>query len=119
MTEAVAQMPYAIASRPQAMIIHKAVIDLNPGLMSVPGPWIPTRSLPSTVVAPAGGKWRGYSQKRRAHAMVGTAVPAQPRPGRLIDTVKGASEGWFRGEEAARQRGPASTEIRTIAESDT
>jgi hypothetical protein len=31
MTEAVAQMPYAIASRPQAMIIHKAVIDLNPG----------------------------------------------------------------------------------------
>jgi hypothetical protein len=64
------------------MIIHKAVIDLNPDLMSVPGQWFLPRSLPSPVVTPAGGKWRGYSQKRRGHAMVshqsGAAGPRSP-----------------------------------------
>src|ERR1700733_930628 len=53
MTETVAQMPYPIASRPQAMIIHKAVIDLNPGLMSVPGqPSVPVAAAPG-VARPA------------------------------------------------------------------
>jgi hypothetical protein len=64
------------------MIIHKAVIDLNPGLMSVPGQWLLSRSLPRRDVDPAGGKWRGYSQKRCAHAMVGrhSAAVEAPRP---------------------------------------
>jgi hypothetical protein len=38
------------------------------------------RSLPSPVVTPAGGKWRGYSQKRSGHAMVRRkAATAGPR----------------------------------------
>jgi len=64
------------------MIIHKAVIDLNPGLMSVPGQWLLPRSLPRRDVAPADGKWRGYSQKRCTHAMVrrhrGAVEPQRP-----------------------------------------
>jgi hypothetical protein len=53
------------------MMNHKAVIDLNPGLLSAPGRSILPRPLPRRVVAPAGGKWRGYSQKPPGHAMVG------------------------------------------------
>ena len=58
------------------MMIHKAVINLNPAWMSVPSQRIPSRSLPRRAVAPAGGKWRGYSQKRRGHAMVGRRAGA-------------------------------------------
>jgi len=47
--------------------------------MSVPGRSILPWPLPRRVVAPAGGKWRGYSQKRRGHAMVGHRAGATDR----------------------------------------
>jgi hypothetical protein len=48
--------------------------------MSVPGQRILPRSLPHRALAPAGGKWRGYSQKRDCHAMVSRRAGQAPRP---------------------------------------
>jgi hypothetical protein len=113
MTEAVAQMPYPIASNPQAMIIHKAVIDLNPDLVSVPGQRLLPRSLPRPVVRPAGGKWRGYSQKRCGRAMVGRrpVPPRPPQPGCRGEACPGRRpRGEARPGSCARERIRISTE---------
>jgi hypothetical protein len=57
------------------MIIHKAVIDLNPGLMSVPGQWLLSRSLPRRDVDPAGGSGADIA-KNVAPTQWWAAIPA-------------------------------------------
>ena len=52
------------------------------------------------VVAPAGGMWRGYSQKRRGHAMV-AAEPARPDRDGPIDAAKRALEARAGGHATA------------------
>jgi hypothetical protein len=61
------------------MIIHKAVIDLNPGLMRVPGQWLLARSLPSRLSRrPA--ECGADIAKNVAATQWWAAKPAQPDP---------------------------------------
>src|SRR5207248_1694039 len=83
MTDWVAQMPYAMASRPQAIIPHKTVIELSP----FPREASRRTSLPcllmkmaETAGFAAGPKRRGHCQKPRGDAMVWCCRLSRPQP---------------------------------------
>jgi hypothetical protein len=86
------------------MIIHKAVIDLNPGLMSVPGQWLLSRSLPRRDVDPAGGSGADIA-KNVAPTQWWAAIPAPLNRHGPIEAARRSWDARPRYARAARLTG--------------